>query len=169
MTTEDLRKELQKREIEERKIKNKEQEEYILSELNKLVNKCYMKSCSRNKKMAYRFLGIKHKLTSQYGNKLLEVVLTLDKVIALELPEKSFNRHSVIYNHFQSNPYSEMTEQRFVLEYDKENGMFDFSKSFCNFTMYLQEISSEVYEEMLEICNLNEQMSKNLIEKFKIK
>jgi hypothetical protein len=35
--------------------------------------------------------------------------------------------------------------------------------------MHLQEISSEIYEEMLEICNLNEQMSKNLIEKFKIK
>lgn len=88
-TIEKLKKELAEREREERYKVNTEIERQVLEKLNTLVGKCYMKNCQGNQKLFYKFLGIKHKTKSQAGNTLLEVCLSLDRVIHCQIAEKT--------------------------------------------------------------------------------
>ena len=168
-TIEELKKELAEREREERYKVNTEIERKVLEKLNTLVGKCYMRNCQGNQKLFYKFLGIKHKVKSQYGNKLLEVVLKLDRIIHTQIAEPKFNRGSTVSHHFQDGRYLDLEIQKFILHYSKENGVFDFNKSVSNFMLFLTEISEEQYQSFLDLTIENENKSEELIKKYNIK
>ena len=168
-TIEELKKELAEREREERYKVNTEIEKKVLDKLNTLVGKCYMKNCQGNQKLFYKFLGIKHKVKSQYGNKLLEVVLKLDRIIHTQIAEPKFNRGSTVSHHFQDGRYMDLEIQKFTLHYNKENGVFDFNRSISNFMLFLTEIPEEQYRSFLDLTIENETKSEELIKKYNIK
>ena len=118
-TIEELENKLRLRKSEELQKTNIEIERRVLEKLNSLVGKCFMKNCQGNQKLFYKFLGIKHKVKSQYGNKLLEVVLTLDRIIHTQIAEPKFNRGSTVSHHFQDGRYLDLEIQKFTLHYNK--------------------------------------------------
>ena len=168
-TIEELENKLRQKKQEERHKTNIEIEKKVLEKLNSLVGKCYMKNCQGNQKLFYRFLGIKHKTKSQTGNTLLEVCLSLDRVIHCQIAEPNFNRGSSVSHDFQDSKYVNLEIQKFILHYNKEDGVFDFNKSISNFMSFLNEIPEEQYEAFLKITIENEKASEELINKYDIK
>ena len=168
-TIEKLKKELAEREREERYKVNTEIERQVLEKLNTLVGKCYMKNCQGNQKLFYKFLGIKHKTKSQAGNTLLEICLSLDRVIHCQIAEKNFNRGASVSHRFQDGRYMDLEIQKFTLHYNKENGVFDFNRSVSNFMLFLTEIPEEQYRSFLDLTIENETKSEELIKKYNIK
>ena len=168
-TIEELENKLRLRKSEELQKKNVETERLVLEKLNTLIGKCYMKNCQGNQKLFYKFLGIKHKTKSQANNTLLEVVLTLDRIIHCQIAEKNFNRGSTVSHHFQDSRYMDLEIQKFTLYYNKETGVFDFNRSVSNFILFLTEISEELYQSFLKLTIENENKSEELIKKYNIK
>ncbi|QQO97260.1 hypothetical protein Molly5_163 [Maribacter phage Molly_5] len=161
-----LRHKLLLAEIEERKEAQEEIKTLVLDKLNTFTNKCYVKRGQSHSHTAYRFLGVKSKLFDQGGSTLLKVYLKLDTVIKLYYPPKGKGKHSVTYNYFQDSPYGELDEQTFTLDYDDPDGVFNFRRSFHNFTMHLTEISEEHYNDLCSVAKTNEQLTEALIDKY---
>ena len=124
MNTEELREQLRISEHKDKIEKNKETERLCLEKLNSLTNKCFIRSCQDSQKLMYKILGIKHKVISQNGGTLLEVVLNLDRIVNIQIAKKNFNRGSTISHHFQPTQYNTLEQEKFKLFYDKEDGEF---------------------------------------------
>ena len=167
-TLEELKEKVREKEREQRQKENLEIEQKVLKKLDSLIGKCFMKHCLGNQKLFFKFLGIKHKTKSQAGNRLLEVCLSLDRVISCQIAEKNFNRGATVSHHFQDGRYLDLEIQKFKLHYDKENGAFDFSRSVSNFMLFLTEISEEDYQAFKDLAIENETKSEELIKKFNI-
>ena len=165
----ELEQKLAIKKAQQKQQENLKIEQLVLEKLSLLVGKCYMKNCQGNQKLFYRFLDIKHKVKSQNGGTLLEVVLNLDRIIHCQIAEPKFNRGSTVSHHFQDGRYMDLEIQRFILHYDKETGIFDFNRSVSNFMLWLTEISQEQYEEFLQLALKNEKESEELIKRFDIK
>ena len=166
---EELENELNILKAKEKNNKNLNIEKQVLRKLDSLVGKCFMKNCQGNQKLLYKFLGIKHKTKSQAGNTLLEVCLSLDRVIHCQIAEKNFNRGASVSHHFQDGRYMDLEIQKFTLHYNKENGVFDFNRSVSNFMLFLTEIPEEQYRSFLDLTIENETKSEELIKKYNIK
>lgn len=162
------RKELLLLEIAETKAVFEHNCEESLKQVNSMLNKCYLRSEQSNYKTAYRILKVRHKLVSQGGKQLLEIIMDMDKNIKIHVSQGKFGKQSVVYNFFQNTKYGEMEYQRFKIEYDKNTNKIDIPRSISNYMMFTKEIPTEMYEELCTIAEKNTIEAKKFISKYKL-